>query len=492
MTQIKQQFEFKSIYHEILLVFTVFMAQILCQGSITMALSTMDVVLQSFELTVPISSVKVWYMGSFALTVGTFILVSGKLGDLFGLKLVFIIGWIWVAFSSMLCGLTIYSHNIIFLIISRALQGIGFSLLLPCGMGILGNIYPNGFRKNLAFSSVGAAGPIGATLGAIMAAVIAEKSWWPWCFFIITFISISLAILSYIYIPKNVAELPEDKLAKLDILGAFTGITGLVLLNFVLNQGPLIGWGTVYIIVLLILSVFLIVGFFIIELYFATFPLLPKSIFNLKIGLVLAAISLGWGSFGIWQFYYWVILLELRHYSAILTAVSYIPVMVLGAIASFLVAVVIHKIRPSYIMVVSSVGFFVGSVMLAVMPVEQTFWKISFIQLFIITWGMDLSFAAGSIILSDYLPKTDQGIAGSLVSTVVNYSVSFFLGMSSSVEAGVKHSTHDTLKSYRASLYFGIGLSGLGLVISVIFLIWQLYVNDSVFTQEDPEKVDDQ
>ena len=53
----------------------------------------MNIILKSFDT---IDSAKqVWFMGSYALTVGTFILISGKLGDLLGLKLIFVIGWIW-------------------------------------------------------------------------------------------------------------------------------------------------------------------------------------------------------------------------------------------------------------------------------------------------------------------------------------------------------------------------------------------------------------
>ena len=73
---------------------------------------------------------------------------------------------------SAITGLSNYV-SVEFFIICRALQGIGFALLIPCGMGILGNIYPNGERKNLVFGCVGANGPAGAFFGAFIAALIA-------------------------------------------------------------------------------------------------------------------------------------------------------------------------------------------------------------------------------------------------------------------------------------------------------------------------------
>lgn len=483
-------FEFKSTLHEVILVGIICMAQVLCQGSITMALSTMDIVLNDFNLTIPESSAKAWYMASFAMTVGTFILIAGKLGDLFGLKLVFNIGWIWCCVSSLLCGLSFYPKSLIFLVVARALQGIGFALLLPCGIGILGNIYNNGFRKNLAFSCVGGAGPIGATLGAIFSSIIAQLSWWPWCFYLISILCISLFILSSWLIPNNVNELPDNKFQRLDYFGSSLGIIGLILLNFVMNQGPLVGWSAPYIIVLLIISIVLLIGFLVAEIRFVKYPLLPKAVFNYKVGLVITCVALGWGSFGIWQFYYYTVLMEMRHYSAIHTALTYIPIMIIGTIAALSVAFLIHRVRPSFIMLASSVGFCIGCILLSIMPVDQSFWKISFIQLFIITWGMDLSFAAGSIILSDCLPKKHQGIAGSLISTVVNYSVSLFLALSNIIQINVHSSTKDLLQSYRAALYFGIGISGLGVMVSILFICLQYYRGDTVLPTTSTESHD--
>lgn len=479
----KQSYNFKSIYHEIGLVSTIAMAQILAQGSIVMSLSTMEKVLEYFGGENQ-PQIKVWFMGSFALTVGTFILISGRLGDVYGLKLVFTCGWAWTCAASLLTGLSSYTHSVVFYIICRALQGIGFALLLPCGMGIIGNVYPNGFRKNLAFSVVGAAGPTGATMGAIFAAIVAQLYHWPWCFYLITIVGAIMLILTIWLIPNKINQC-SHKFEHIDFLGSIMGIIGLILLNFVLNQGPLVGWNSAYIIVLLILSVILTVGFFFYEANFATFPLLPKSIFNYKIGLVLICIGLGWGSFGIWQYYYWVIMLELRDYTPIRASLLYIPLLILGVIAALLVAFIIHKTRPSYILLVANIGFCVGCIMLSITPKYESYWGISFGQLFILAWGMDLSFASGSIILSDFLPKKHQGMAGSLISTVVNYSVSFFLALASNIEVETHNPQVDIIYSYRNAAYFGIGISAIGVLLSFVFIFIQLYRKDSKGTFEN-------
>jgi len=118
--------------------------------------------------------------------------------------------------------------------------------------------------------------------------------------------------------------------------------------------------------------------------------------------------------------------------------------------------------------------------MLSIMPIEQSYFQISMGQMFLLAWGMDLSYPAAALILSDFLPLHHQGMAGSLVATVVNYSVSLFLGIASTVEIETMQQYHSTLKSYRAAIYMGIGVAFLGVLFAIIFIIAQ-------HTKKDPD-----
>lgn len=467
---------FRSVAHEVATVLTVCLAQMLAQAGVVMALSTKNVILDSFNDQNFDRSQAVWFMGSFALTVGTFILISGRIGDVFGLKLVFVTGWVWVAISSLVTGLSYYSRSIVFFIVCRAIQGIGFALILPCGMGILGTIYPNGERKNIVFGCVGALGPTGAFFGALMAALLAQLAWWPWAFWIMAIVATVLAVASFVTVPIELTTSGPwvQKVAQLDIYGSLTGVAGLVLLNFVWTQGPVVGWNTAYIIVLLVVSIALIGFFFYFERSVIAVPLLPPAIFKAKIGLCLLCLGLGWGSFGIWQYYYWSLLLDLRHYTPVAAGLTYITFAVMGVIAALLCGFVMSRTRPSYIISLASIAFMCGCIMLAVTPVHQSFFLMSFGQLFILVWGMDLSFPAASLILSDYLPVEQQGMAGLLVTTVTNFSVSLILGVSSTAEIEIYRRFGNVLLSYRAALYVGIGVSGLGVLVSFVFVILQM------------------
>lgn len=467
----------KSPLQELALQTTICLGQFLSQASVSMSLSTMNIVLESFSKLsgheIP-SSRKVWFMGSYALTLGTFILVSGRLGDLFGLRRMYVFGWLFACFWCLITGLSYYSKSSEFFILCRAFQGIGFAFILPCGMGIIGTVYPSGKRKNIAFAAVGASAPVGATVGCLMAGVVGQLWWWCWAFWLLSICCLLLSILSLYAIPSEIGKINntlKEGFAKFDMWGALVGIAGLILFNFVWNHGPVAGWDKPYIIVLLIVSVLLLVGFFYLELCVMPHPLLPRSIFNKRIGLVLVCISLGWGLFGVWQYYYWSFMLNLRGYTPIETSLTYMPLLVLGIIASLFVGFFMSKRRAPYIVCGSMIGFMCGCIFLSILPVHQTFWKLSFGQMFLLAWGMDCSFPAASLILSDFLPEEHQGMAGSLVNTVVNYSVSLFLAISSTVEVEVLKNTGNELQSYRAATYFGIGISGLAVLVSIVFVI---------------------
>lgn len=465
----------QSPLQEVVLQSCIIMGQFLSQGSITLSLATMTTVQEYFtEQGSASSNQTVWYMGAYAMTLGTFILISGRLGDLFGLRKMFVFGWFWCAAWGLITGLSYFSRSSIMFIVCRALQGIGFAFIVPNGMGILGSLYPNGKRKNLAFSLFGAGAPVGATISGIMAAVVAERWRWDGAFYLLAILCFLLGCFSIYAIPDPFNHhnyTLKEGLARFDTGGSVLVVAGMVLLNFVWNQGPVVGWSTPYVIALLVVSVLLWGLFFAYEAYIATHPLLPSSIFTMRIGLILACMALGWGLFGIWQYYYWTMMIEMRRYSAAITALTYVPLLLLGLAAALTVGQIISRKTAPYIIFIAMIGFFGGSVCLANLPIHQTFWRISFGQMFLLGWGMDLSFPSSSIILSDFLPKQNQGMGGSLVNTVVNYSVSLFLAISSTVDLQFKlRSGGDVLYGYRAGIWFGTICAGVAVMIAVVLI----------------------
>lgn len=278
-----------------------------------------------------------------------------------------------------------------------------------------------------------------------------------------------LGLLAILIVPPA-EESEEEKNESFDFLGALTGVAGLVLFNVAWNQAPIVGWSRPYVIVFLIIGLLSIGVFFHIERKVAQ-PLIPRNALSGSAGFVLACIALGWSSFGIWVYYFFRFISQLRHVSPLLGAAQVAPAGISGLCAAMTTGFILSRVPTSIVMVMSMVPFCVGNVLLATMPVDQTYWAQAFVSIIVTPWGMDMSFPASTLVLSNLVPKEQQGIAASLVATVVNYSISIGLGIAGTIEVHVNKGGEDILLGYRGAFYGAIGLSGLGVIIATVFVL---------------------
>lgn len=109
------------------------------------------------ELNIPTAS-SIWPASAFSLAVAAFLLIFGRLGDMYGAYPLYVGGLAWLALWSLVCG---FAKNAIMLDVCRAMQGLGPAAFLPSSMMLIGSIYRPGPRKNLVFSIYGACAPIG-------------------------------------------------------------------------------------------------------------------------------------------------------------------------------------------------------------------------------------------------------------------------------------------------------------------------------------------
>ena len=260
---------------------------------------------------------------------------------------------------------------------------------------------------------------------------------------------------------------------RFDYEGAVTGVAGLVLFNVAWNQAPIVGWQTPYVYVLLILGVLFSAAFFFFERRAAR-PLVPLDALSGNVGLLLGCVGLGWASFGIWLFYLWQMWEVLRKLTPLNAAAQMVPDVFAGFCAAVTTGFLLGMLPTGYIMVIAMVAFCAGNVLLATMPVDQIYWTQTFLSLLITPWGVNLTFPTATVILSNFEPPEHQGIGASLVNTIVNYSISIGLGIAGTVEVHVNNggkNPTDILKGYRGAWYSAIGLSGLGVLLSLYFAL---------------------
>ena len=144
------------LLREVLFVAIVCLAQFTTQVGLGQTLFILPVIGRSFNLTDP--GELSWLIAGYSLTVGTFILLSGRMGDIFGYKRMLLIGFAWFSLWSMIAGLSVYSNHVLF-VFARVFQGIGPAITLPNGLALLGATYKPGPRKDMVFALFGACAP---------------------------------------------------------------------------------------------------------------------------------------------------------------------------------------------------------------------------------------------------------------------------------------------------------------------------------------------
>ncbi|GAB7350964.1 hypothetical protein MBLNU459_g1465t1 [Dothideomycetes sp. NU459] len=461
---------------EFLFVAVICLAQLMTQAALGQTLSILHVIGDAFNLTNP--GDLSWLIAGYSLTVGTFILVAGRFGDLFGYKLMLLIGFVWFSIWSMVAGLSVYSNHVLF-VFARVLQGIGPAFCLPNGLALLGATYRPGPKKDMVFAIFGATAPGGAIIGALFASLFA-LTWWPWTFWSFSIALAGIAAVGFFVIPDpppanstGEKRSVRETILLLDPLGGLVGITALVLFNFAWNQAGVAGWDEPYVYVTLILGILLVPVFFYVELRVSSAPLIPFDALTSDVSLVLVCIACGWGCFGIWFYYIWQFAETLKGASPLTSTAWICPAAVAGAFAAITTGFLLSRIRPAWVMLIALTCFCVGTIIIATAPVGQIYWAQFFVCVIVMPFGMDMSFPAATLILSNAVAKEYQGIAASLVSTVVNYSISLALGFAGTIEGNVNNggaTLSDILEGFRGAWYLATGLSGLGIVVSIVFV----------------------
>lgn len=374
---------FLKLSREIIFVAVVCNAQLLTQAGLGISIAPLHIIGDSFGAS---DAQLPWFPAAYSLTVGTFILFAGRLGDLFGHRRMFIAGWLWFALWSLFAGVAVYSDQIFF-DVCRALQGIGPAVLLPNALAILGRTYPPGRRKDMVFSIFGATAPGGFLLGAVFSSMLAQLAWWPWGYWILCIYCVLLSGASFMVIPSAdpiAWPIPKERF---DCWGTTVGVAGLIFLNVAWNQAGVVGWQEPYTYVFLILGV-LLLGLFVYIEHKVSHPLLELRKFAVPTLYILACLAVGWGCFGIWVYYSWQIFEVLRHATPLLACAWYAPIAVSGLCAAMTTGFLLARVKPIMIMLIAMAAFFVGSTLVAFMPIEQNYWAQAFIAIIIMPWGM--------------------------------------------------------------------------------------------------------
>ncbi|KAJ5246868.1 hypothetical protein N7468_001851 [Penicillium chermesinum] len=267
-----------------------------------------------------------WMISAYTLAFGGFLLLAGYLSDRYGKKEILCVGLFWLSTWTLAIG---FGQSFIQITVFRGIQGIGAAMTVPSAIGIISS-YFSGVDRTRGLSIYAASGTVGFCTGLIFGGFLTSSLGWRYIFYLIVIITGSLCILGLIVLPKDRAD--EKLRPKMDYLGACLSTAGLILLQFVLSSGGVYGWGTPFIIGLLVLSVSLLVGFILLEKFIPN-PLMPLSLWKIHnfAGLWLAGF--------------------IDELSAGSTALRFLPMGVIGFVASLGTGKALEYMNAKYLLI---------------------------------------------------------------------------------------------------------------------------------------------
>ena len=386
-----------------------------------LALSQFLVVLDSAIINVALPAIKEalhfdtaslqWVITAYILTFGGFLMLGGRMADLYGRRKMLVMGMIGFTTLSLLIGL---APNSTVLVALRALQGLAGAFMSPAALSILLTTFSEGAERNKALSvwSVVASG--GAAAGVFLGGLITQTLGWQWNFFVNVPIGIIATLGVIKYIPEHIQE-EADK--KLDFPGAILVTTGLMALVFGLTQAPEAGWGSVMTILPLVASVLLLVAFVWNESR-ASHPLVPLSIFKIRnvVGgnlVMLPIVAGGLGSFFFCSLYVQNVL----GYSPIMSGLAFLPIPVIIGIVSTYAPRLLNKFGFKKMLLVGTTLVALGMLNMGFLT-ETSSYVFNLLPGFVLLGiGMGLSFVAVTVAATSGVPAHEAGLASGLINT---------------------------------------------------------------------------
>src|SRR5687767_6584610 len=244
---------------------------VLCLGDLMIVLdgTIVNVALPSIRDDLGFSQTSLaWVVNSYLLTFGGFLLLGGRLGDLFGHRRLFLAGISLFTVASLACGL---ANSQELLVAARAVQGIGGAVVSAVAFSLLMTIFTEAADRAKAMGVFGFVLSGGGVVGVLAGGVLTDVLNWHWIFFINLPVGITVFVLSMRLLP---AEHGPAATGKVDYAGAITVTSALMLAVYAIVNGNEQGWGSAQTLGMLGASAALIGIFLVIESRVAS-PLVP-------------------------------------------------------------------------------------------------------------------------------------------------------------------------------------------------------------------------
>lgn len=351
-----------------------------------------------------------WILNAYILVFASLLITVGRLGDIFGRRLAFLIGLIIFTLASVLCGL---APNIEALIVFRVLQGFGGAIMMPATLSIIAATFPAG-ERGAAMGIWGSVTGIAAAVGPTLGGFLTESSSWRYIFLI----NVPVGIIGLIACLIVVRESTDPTATReLDIAGVVSVSLAVFCLTFALVEGQNYGWTSTTIVGLLLTSIAGFIVFVAVELR-ARQPLMRLSLFRniaFTAGNLMGMIVF-FGSLGVF-FLLTLFLQSTLGYSPFKAGLAFTPMPLATMLAAPVSGKLSDKVDARWILCVGSIVLGVGIYFLTKVTPTTT-WQELVLPLVLCGLGMGITISPMTAAVMASVPTAVAGNASGVLSTM--------------------------------------------------------------------------
>jgi EmrB/QacA subfamily drug resistance transporter len=326
-----------------------------------------------------------WVVESYGLFLGALILVGGSLGDLFGRRLIFMVGVSIFTVASVVCGI---APSIAVLIAARSVQGVGAALLVPGSLAIVSTSFDEKSRGQ-AIGTWSGFTAITMAVGPVLGGWLVEHASWRWVFFINLPLAVAVIAISAWQIPEtNTTVAP-----RVDWLGALLATLGLGGGVFGFIESTDLGWRNPLVSGSLIAGFVCLIGFAALEIH-TSFPMIPLVLFKSPSfrGANLLTLFLYAGT-GIFFFLFPLNLIQVQEYSSTSAGAAILPFILLMFLLSRWSGGLVARYGVRSPLIVGPLVVALGFVLFAVPTATHNYWVMFFPAVIILGLGMAVTVA---------------------------------------------------------------------------------------------------
>jgi EmrB/QacA subfamily drug resistance transporter len=345
---------------------------------IILNLGTLMIVLDATIVNVALPSIRddlgftgeslAWVVNAYLLTFGGFLLLGGRLGDLFGHRRLFLIGIVLFTLASLACGIANSQET---LIAARAVQGLGGAVVSAVALSLVMMLFTETGERAKAMGVYGFVASGGGTIGVLLGGVLTDALNWHWIFLVNIPIGVAVFALSMRLLPADNVTAGDRRV---DIAGAVTVTASLMLAVYAIVNGNEVGWMTGQTLGLLAASVVLLGAFLVIESR-VSHPLMPLGLFKHRtlatangVAVLLA------GSMFAWFFLTALYLQLVLGYSPLKVGLAFLPSsLIMGAFSLGLSAKLVMRFGIKPPLVAGMLFMAAGLLLYARLPVDGGF-----------------------------------------------------------------------------------------------------------------------